>query len=59
LQDKIKKIQADVNLWENNLMFFAKSKNADAMKAEFNEKIEKAKAEIVKLKGQLKMIPSF
>lgn len=57
LQDKIKRIQADINQLENNLGFFGKSKNADAMKAEFLEKIERSKVEVVKLKAQLKMIP--
>ncbi len=57
LQDKIKRIQADINLLENNLGFFGKSKNADAMKLEFQQKIDRSKEEVNKLKAQLKMIP--
>jgi Domain of Unknown Function (DUF349) len=57
LQDKIKRIQTDINQLENNLGFFGKSKNADAMKVEFQQKIDKGKEEINKLKAQLKMIP--
>ncbi|MBL0046602.1 MAG: DUF349 domain-containing protein [Bacteroidetes bacterium] len=57
LQDKIKRIQADINQLENNLGFFGKSKNADAMKAEFQQKIDRSKEEVTKLKAQLKMIP--
>ncbi|MES1223450.1 MAG: DUF349 domain-containing protein, partial [Bacteroidota bacterium] len=57
LQDKIKRIQADINQLENNLGFFGKSKNADAMKAEFQQKIDRSKEEVAKLKVQLKMIP--
>ncbi len=59
LQDKIKRIQADINQLENNLGFFGKSKNADAMKAEFEQKIERSKAEVAKLKAQLKLIPTI
>lgn len=58
LQDKIKKIQADVTQLENNLSFFGKSKNADVMKLEFQEKIDIGKAEIKSLNDQLKMIPN-
>ena len=57
LQDKIKRIQADINQLENNLGFFGKSKNADTMKAEFQQKIDRSKEEVTKLKAQLKMIP--
>lgn len=46
-------LNTEVNTLENNLGFFAKSKNADAMKKEFEEKINKAKEEIKKLKQQL------
>lgn len=59
LTDKIKKLQADVNLWENNLGFFARSKNADAMRQEFQAKIDKAKEEIKKLQQQVKQIPDL
>ncbi len=58
LQDKIKRIQADINQLENNLGFFGKSKNADAMKVEFQQKIDRSKEEVVKLKAQLKLIPN-
>jgi hypothetical protein len=57
LQDKIKRIQADINQLENNLGFFGKSKNADAMKLEFQQKIDRSKEEVLKLKAQLKLIP--
>lgn len=57
LQDKIKRIQADINQLENNLGFFGKSKNADAMKLEFQHKIDRSKEEVAKLKAQLKLIP--
>lgn len=59
LQEKIRRIQADINQLENNLGFFGKSKNADAMKLEFEQKIERSKAEVLRLKAQLKMIPQI
>ena len=58
LQEKIKRIQADINQLENNLGFFGKSKNADVMKLEFQQKIDTGKEEIKKLKEHLKLIPA-
>ncbi len=56
LYSKLEKLKADIVLWENNIGFFAKSKNAESMIKEFNEKIEKAKATVITLKEQLNMI---
>ena len=53
---KLDKLKADVVLWENNIGFFAKSKNAESMIKEFNEKIEDAKAMVQVLEEQLYMI---
>ena len=58
LQDKLKRLQSDVHLWENNIGFFSASKNADALLKDFNIKIEKAKKEITLLKEQLNFINS-
>ncbi|MBP6385176.1 MAG: DUF349 domain-containing protein [Pseudarcicella sp.] len=55
-QKKIQFLESEIALWENNLEFFSKSKNADKLKEEFNTKIKKAKAEIEQLKKQIKMI---
>jgi len=46
----------DVNLWENNLGFFAKSKQADLLKSEFEKKISKAKKEIEMLDVKIKYL---
>ena len=43
-------------LWENNLGFFASSKNADLLKAEFEKKIIKAKDEIQEIESKLKLL---
>lgn len=54
--DQIQKLQNDLNVWENNLGFLASSKQADLLKAEFDKKIEKAKAEIQLLKAKVKLL---
>lgn len=59
LMNKISQLNTDVTLWENNLGFFAKSKNADQIKQEFESKINKAKSEISELKKQLQVIKTF
>jgi putative ubiquitin-RnfH superfamily antitoxin RatB of RatAB toxin-antitoxin module len=53
---KIKQLDGDIVLWENNIGFFAKSKNADAMIKEVEEKIESAKKLIKTLEEKVKMI---
>lgn len=57
INQKIKKIEAEVIAIENNMGFFGKSKNASAMLADFQKKIDDGKAEIAKLKEQLKVLP--
>ncbi len=54
--DQIQRLQNDLNVWENNLGFLASSKQADLLKAEFDKKIEKAKAEIQLLKAKVKLL---
>ena len=56
LQNKIAQLTEDVNLWSNNLGFFASSKNADLLKAQFEKKIESAKEEIKQLEEKLKLL---
>ena len=53
---KLKQLEADIVLWENNIGFFAKSKNADAMVKEFREKIEQGKAQIKLLEEKINLI---
>jgi hypothetical protein len=53
---KIKQLESDIVLWENNIGFFAKSKNADTMINEVQEKIESAKKLIKTLEEKVKMI---
>ncbi len=58
IRRKVGSLENDIALWNNNLGFFANSKNADAVKKEFDDKINKATEELNKLKAQLKMIRS-
>lgn len=53
---KIKQLESDIVLWENNIGFFAKSTNADTMIHEVEEKIENAKIMIKTLEEKVKMI---
>jgi hypothetical protein len=53
---KIKQLESDIVLWENNIGFFAKSKNADTMIREVEEKIDNAKKMIKMLEEKVKMI---
>ena len=56
LRQKIDKISNDIALYENNIQFFANSKNIDALRAEVDKKIRVAQVEIGQLKDQLRMI---
>ena len=53
LKTKMDKLSSEVQLLENNLGFFAKSKNANALKEEYEQKIQMAKEEIAKLKSKM------
>lgn len=56
LVNKLQQLRDDINLWENNLGFFANSKNADLLKVEFQKKIDAAKAEAKDLEYKIKMM---
>jgi len=56
LQHKITKMRDEILLWENNLGFFSKSKNADVLKKEVEEKIQRAKQELALLEAKMKII---
>lgn len=57
ISSKIKKIEEEIISLENNLSFFGRSKNAEAMLSEYRKKIDDGKVEIQKLKDQLKTLP--
>lgn len=56
LISKIRQLESDISVWENNIGFFAKSKNADAMIKEVNNKIRKAKEEITLIEDKINLI---
>ena len=55
---KIKQLESDIVLWENNIGFFAKSENADHMIREVEEKIADAKKNIKILEEKVRLIDS-
>lgn len=53
---KLKQLEGDIILWENNIGFFAKSKNSDALIRDFQHKIESGKRNISLLNKKLDLI---
>jgi hypothetical protein len=53
---KLKQLENDIILWENNIGFFAKSKNSDALVRDFQHKIESGKRNISLLNKKLDLI---
>jgi len=56
LRRQISSLENDINLWKNNIDFFASSKNADKLKKDFQVKIDAAMDQLKSLKDQLKVI---
>ncbi|TAJ13672.1 DUF349 domain-containing protein [Marinilabiliaceae bacterium JC017] len=54
--NKLKQLESDITLWENNIGFFAKSKKSDALVKDFNHKIENGKRNIKLLNRKLDML---
>ncbi len=59
ITQKLKQLESDIALWDNNIGFFTKSKNSEALINDINNKIEKGKKNIKLLKEKLKLINSF
>ena len=57
--DNIRQMESDIVLLENNIGFFAKTKNAEALIKDVNQKIEKAKRRIKTEKQKLDLINKF
>lgn len=55
---KIKELEGEISVYENNIGFFSKSNNADVLINEVNLKIEKARERIATLKEKLRIIDS-
>ncbi|HEY9115877.1 MAG TPA: DUF349 domain-containing protein [Bacteroidales bacterium] len=56
LVNKVTKIKEDVALLENNIGFFANSKQSELLRREFEQKIERAKKEIVEIEAQIQIL---
>ncbi len=55
IQDKIKRLQATINQYENNLGFFSNAKNMGGLLKEVEDNLSKAKEELQMLQKKLKM----
>ena len=56
LQGKMDELKEDIKIWENNIGFFANSKNTNLFKTEFEKKIEKAKEELKTIEAKIKIL---
>jgi hypothetical protein len=54
--ERIKTIASELETYQNNIEFFASSKSANALKLQFEEKIQKSKVQLEKLEAELKLI---
>ncbi|MCH5329880.1 MAG: DUF349 domain-containing protein [Alistipes sp.] len=56
LYNKVRRLEQDIALLENNIGFFSKSANADSLIADVNEKIQRTKQELAETIEKVKMI---
>lgn len=56
LYSKVRQLEQEIGLLENNIGFFAKSKNAEALVADVKAKIERAREEMVAAIEKVKLI---
>ncbi len=56
LRRKIEKLEGDIKVWENNLGFFANTKNAENMLKDFKKKIERSKQQVAEYRKQIKQL---
>jgi len=56
LQTRIDELKEEILLWENNIGFFAKSKQANVLKLEFEAKIARAKEELAGMEAKKKFL---
>lgn len=56
LYNKVRQLEQEIGLLENNIGFFAKSKNAEALVADVRAKIERAREEMASTIEKVKLI---
>ena len=54
LVQKYLRKEQDIATWENNIGFFAKSKNAEALLENLRKEIDQAKRDLAELEAQIK-----
>jgi len=59
LVSKLEKVQDDILIWENNIGFFAKSKNAEALIEDVTRKIFDARKMVDSLKERLSVLDKY
>ena len=52
--DKYRALQQDITTYENNIGFFAASKNSEPLIKQMQERIEQAKAELKELEEKIR-----
>lgn len=57
--NKLKQLENDITLWENNIGFFSTSKNAESMITDVEHKISSAKRRIEALNEKIQIIDEF
>jgi hypothetical protein len=57
--NRLKQLESDIVVWENNIGFFAKSKNAESMIAEVQRKIQQARDEIKLIEEKVHLIDNM
>lgn len=59
LINQLERIRSDIQLWENNIGFFAKSKNAESLIQDVKKKISSAKRNEASIIERLKMMDNY
>ncbi|NQW42293.1 MAG: DUF349 domain-containing protein [Bacteroidetes bacterium] len=59
INDKLKGLKDEAVTLNNNIEFFAKSKNADALRGQIEQKVTLINSQIAKLQEELKVLRSF
>jgi hypothetical protein len=59
VREKIRFLKGEIETWENNIEFFARSKNADKLKQEIQSKIDKSNSQIARLMQELNTIKAL
>ncbi len=57
--DKIRQLESDITLLDNNIGFFAKTKNAEALINDVKQKIERSRKQIIVEKQKLDVLQKF